>query len=355
MESTLKKVVIESGLKKTLIFTGAGMSVPLGLPSTMDFMDAVKQDPQAVTQHVIEYLGASGQDIEWILSSLESLSNETPFIEFLLPHLAKNGRSQEALPYMTGALSSLKKQAVSETTRIKKIIFDKLRQYEAEQALSLYLNLFKEIKKTFNEPSISLITTNYDLTFETALEASPKKWENIGIEDVDFGFSIKLGRPIYDASQDFGWTSSVVEYLKIHGSVDWHRDSKGQCSRSMSSTTPDDPDQMAILYPGFKGVPEIEPFISMHRRLNQRLTEADRIIVIGFAFRDAYINNIFENIMRVRPDIYILYFNPLSIDAFPEDSLVPHFINNYPAFKHIKRGVTAETCPLKLHLNSILI
>jgi len=116
----------------------------------------------------------------------------------------------------------------------------------------------------------------------------------------------------------------------------------------MSKTVSQDPDQMVILYPGFKGVPRIEPFISMHGRLNRRLAEADRIIVVGFAFRDTYINGIFEHTLKLRPNIEMLYFNPLGIDKFPEDSLVPHFIKNYPSFRHIKRGVNIEENPLLL-------
>ena len=245
-------------------------------------------------------------------------------------------------------LSSLKSQAVSEVTRIKKIIFDKLNQYESDQAVSLYVNLIEEIRESFGDTAVSLITTNYDLTFESAIESSQAKLKKAGISDVDFGFAIKFGRPIYSATQDFGWDPGKLEYLKIHGSVDWHRDSKGRCSRSMSSTVPDDPDQMAILYPGFKGVPEVEPFISMHGRLNRRLAEADHIIVIGFAFRDAYINNIFENILRLRPDTEVLYFNPLSIDEYPEDSMVPHLVENYSSFRHIERGIGIDSGSLNL-------
>ena len=136
--------------------------------------------------------------------------------------------------------------------------------------------------------------------------------------------------------------------MKVHGSVDWHRDTRGNCSRSMSSTIPDDPDQMAILYPGFKGVPDIEPFTSMHSKLNIRLFEATKIIVIGFAFRDLYINNIFENVMRLRKDSKIFYFNPLKIEEFPDDSQVPYFIKNYASFEHIRMAVEIKEKPLSL-------
>ncbi len=335
-------------MKKVVVFTGAGMSVPLGLPSTMDFMESVDKGAKPIIKHVSNYLGSSAEDIEWMLSTLESFNNETPFTEFLLPHITKSAANHQVLLKLQQQLSSLKSQAVSEVTRIKKIIFDKLNQYESDQAVSLYFNLINEIRESFGEVSISLITTNYDLTFESAIESSQSMLKKAGINDVDFGFSIKFGRPIYSPSQDFEWDPNKLEYLKIHGSVDWHRDSKGKCSRSMSSTVPDDPDQMAILYPGFKGVPDVEPFISMHGRLNRRLAEADHIIVIGFAFRDAYINNIFENILRMRPDTELLYFNPLSIDEYPEDSMVPHLVKNYSSFKHVEKGIGIESGSLNL-------
>lgn len=336
-------------MKKVLVFTGAGMSVPLGLPSTKDFMKEVLSGADRVTTHTVKYLGSSGDDIEWLLSTLANFHNETPFTEFLLPKIAEGNADLGArLQAFQHGLSRFKLQAANEITRIKKIIFDKLGQYDSGQALSLYLNMVKEIKTVFGDAAISIITTNYDLAFESAFEAVDGAWSKLGVADVDFGFSIQFGRPIYNASQDFGWSKSTIEYLKIHGSVDWHRDGRGRCSRSMSSTIPDDPDQMAILYPGFKGVPESEPFISMHGRLSTRLYEADEIIVIGFAFRDAYINNIFENVIRIRPDVQVMYFNPIGLDAFPEDSYVPHLIKNYSSFRHVQRGVGIDENSLGL-------
>ena len=339
-------------MKKILVFTGAGMSVPLGLPTTTDFMVAVNNGIGQITRYIIEYLGSSGSDIEWLLSTLESFKSETALTEFLLEKIkasyASNSNIQEASKVFGGQISSFKSQAASEITRIKKIIFDQLSQYQPEQALALYINLIKEIKGIFSDAALSIITTNYDLTFETAIESSQEKWANADINDVDFGFSIQFGRPIYNPSQDFNWNPTTIEYLKIHGSVDWHRDAKGKCSRSMSNTVPDDPDQMAILYPGFKGVPELEPFISMHGRLSTRLSEADLIIVIGFAFRDTYINNIFENILRIRKNIEVLYFNPVKIDKFPKNSMVPYLINNYSNFRHIERGIGISEKSLQL-------
>jgi len=86
----------------------------------------------------------------------------------------------------------------------------------------------------------------------------------------------------------------------------------------------------------------------MHARLHSRLAEADAIMVIGFAFRDAYINNIFDNILRLRKDVKVIYFNPISIDKFPRDSVVPDLIKNYSSFHHVVRGIGLEENSLGL-------
>ena len=44
-------------VNKILIFTGAGISVPLGLPSTADFMEDIIKGSQPITEHIYNFLG----------------------------------------------------------------------------------------------------------------------------------------------------------------------------------------------------------------------------------------------------------------------------------------------------------
>jgi hypothetical protein len=103
-----------------------------------------------------------------------------------------------------------------------------------------------------------------------------------------------------------------------------------------------------ILYPGYKQVPETEPFASLHGRLHQRLMEATTIVVVGFAFRDAYISNTFDNVLRTRRDLPVLYFNPMKAPDFPKDSRLPSFLRKYTTFHHVQRGIEATDRPLNL-------
>lgn len=332
--------------KKVLIFTGAGMGVPLGLPAASGFVDGVTTGAQVITRIAQIYLGDPIQnDIEWVLATLESFRKEARFTETILHHLI-NPIDPQARKSALDQWENFKNQASSELVRIKKLIFQRLVHFDVSQAVSLYGALIGEIREKYPQSAISIITTNYDLTFESAAEHAPAMVEDLGINEIEFGFSLKNGRPIYDSSRDWQWNSDTLEFLKIHGSLDWNRDVSGNYSRSMSTTIPDDPDKMAILYPGFKGVPEGEPFISLHGRLSQRLSEADIVVVIGFAFRDSLINSMFENVLRNRRDLDVLYFNPLAVESHPKNSVAPGFIKLYPRFIHYCSGIEIRDKPL---------
>lgn len=335
-------------MKKILIFTGAGASAPLGLPTATGFIDGVENGRLPVTTRVMEYLGTpASTDIEWMLAALESFRTEVSFTEFMLPHLVAGQPNAEAgRPHIQQRLATYRNEARAELVRIKKLLFERLNKYDSDNAAKLYRALLGQVKNQYPDSSISLVTTNYDLTVEAAIEHADSKWKDIGVDEFNFGFSTRFGRPVYDAAQDFGWSPHIVEYLKIHGSLDWHPDAQGGCTRSMANTVPDDPDRMIILYPGFKGVPEVEPFISLHERLNKRLSEADVAIMIGFAFRDAYINNIFENALRLRKDFQILYFNPLSLDEHPVGSVARRLAGQYPRFTHHESYLELSQTPL---------
>ena len=334
---------------KVLLFMGAGAGVPLGLPTSTQFVHDVEAGAQPITNHVRTYLGTQADDIEWVLSALEEFKSQTDFTEHLLPHLVGGVANSDVITkQLLKNLATFRRQAAQELVRLKKRIFARLNEFKPEDAVRLHIGLLQWVFRQFEPCAVSVMTTNYDLTFEVAVENAGNELANLGIEDVDYGFSMKFGRPIYDAQRDSGWQQSTLEFLKLHGSLDWHRDSQEQCSRSMSSTVPDDPDQMPILYPGFKGVAAVEPFVSLHGRLNKRLVEADVAVVIGFAFRDAYINALFDNVLRLRSDLRVLYFNPLTLDKHPKESMAPRFHTDYSAFSHTESALALSDPPLTL-------
>jgi hypothetical protein len=105
---------------------------------------------------------------------------------------------------------------------------------------------------------------------------------------------------------------------KLHGSVDWVW---GTDSNDLQVVRPNHPEfhndhrHRAIIYPGFKGVPEREPFVSFHRYFADCLKRADRVIFVGFAFRDDYLNRlIHENLSAHALKVIV---NPVAPDKLP--------------------------------------
>ena len=329
---------------KILLMTGAGASKPLGLPTTTEFTNALSGTGAKVLGFIQEYLGPTRKnDIEAVLSTLENFNGGSEFTHFLFERLTSTPNHNSELT----RFRRLHSEAATELLRIKKAIHSQLAKFDIARSLQLYQNLLKEIEAAYADWSLSFVTTNYDLTFDEAISSGLKKSDGSEVS-VNTLFEMDRGRLIYSSRADFQWADQSIEFFKIHGSLDWHFDNQQRCTRSGAATTPDNPEIVPIIYPGNKLVPESEPFASLHQRFYRRLAEADVAFVVGFAFRDGYINTAFENVLAVRPKLPIYVINPLDISQFPSDSKLPSIVQRFLGVRHIKSGLLATESPLGL-------
>src|SRR6266478_6618259 len=154
---------------RLVLFTGAGMGQPLGLPTTVGFADEVKSAAQPVTKEVIDYLGPGPHDIEQILSSLEGFTKDRAFAEYLLDRTAASNPT--AFAAVRNVITERRAAATREVRRIKHLIFRKLESYDRPVAADLHFNLIQEVQSRWRDRTPSIFTTNYDLTFEGAVES----------------------------------------------------------------------------------------------------------------------------------------------------------------------------------------
>lgn len=339
---------------KIVIFTGAGIGVPLNLPISTGFAETIDQIKEFNLNDVFGYLGQSCNDIEKILFALEELNKE----DNLTFNIFKNTveKISDGVPIPEGVpiihkLNTFKFDVNRAITQIKKDIFKRLKSFDTEAAFSLYYNLLSELTTTYSGYEIFFYTTNYDLSLEDAYTQHPEKWEKIGIKDINFLFSEDRGKYILKPEK-LDENNGVIKYIKIHGSLDWHFDNANNITRSCVGTTPDDPNSVPLIYPGYKGFIENEPFKSFHDRLALDMNEAYAAIFIGFAFRDQYINFILESALKRRKKergngLYIHCFNPAPLSDYPSDSRLPYFANTYPDFFfHYPEGFQIKENPL---------
>lgn len=329
-------------MNKIIIFTGAGMSYPLGLPITTEFTKIIEKIPDKIKIYLERYLQEDFKDIEKIMSTLESFIDQHDFLTTIIDQEIQLGYFQQTRSFLDDARDTCHHVL----TGLKDSIYDILNKFEEEKAAKLYTSLIKQIKDRSSEKTaISFFTTNYDLSFEKTLYLSLKKYTDLNIKSVDFGFVDNMISQNYTSNQDFIWDPNTIEYIKLHGSLDWQEDELMGCVRTGTCIKPIDPNETPLLYPGFKGVPQKEPFISFHKRFENRIDNCDAIVVIGFAFRDEYLNSIFEFFLKTTGK-KIYCFNPCNLEDFPEESKVPFFTEEYTNFLLINKEVKIKNNPL---------
>jgi hypothetical protein len=143
---------------------------------------------------------------------------------------------------------------------------------------------------------VEVFTTNYDVVLEDALSRV-----DLPVHDG----RTKGTQPVLDTSLwQRGGDQRVGLLTKLHGSVDWSRS-----ERAIHTGTPlyqGDHDRHVIIYPGFKGTPEREPFQTFHEHFRSCMTRAELVIFIGFAFRDTTINQLLRSTHRVGTKIVVV-------------------------------------------------
>ena len=135
--------------------------------------------------------------------------------------------------------------------------------------------------------TVEIFTTNYDLVLEQVIEK--------------YKLDIETGRKSNNLQTTLNmtlWspqppTNNRGKLTKLHGSMDWQRNSDGTIVASSVST--ENPEKQAILYPGAKKELQKEPFTAFHEHLRKIVDRADVAIFIGYSFRDEHINEILYN------------------------------------------------------------
>ena len=333
--------------KKICLFTGAGISAPLGLPVTTGFKATINKIEPRLLGFIGTFLGKESNDIERVLYVLEGFAAQKDF----LYHILKSNTTG-----VLGDVNTIAGSARIAINLIKSDIYTRLSHSNASEAYGLYKNIIGEIRQSFEKTSISMFTTNYDLTFENACYHHRDGFRQLGINTVEDCFRSEWSKNMYTPDIDFNWDPEKLEYIKLHGSLDWTYDSNGACVKSGAANLPANLEQMPIIYPGHKNITDKEPFKSTHDRLFSRLNVADYVIVIGFAFRDQLINSHFESALRINKALKIYCYNPCPLNEYPEDSQLSYFANTFKnRFIHVQSKVEIKEKPLSFsgHFNKL--
>ncbi len=332
-----------------LVFVGAGGSAavdPEQYPTTARFFnrlpDEIKND--SVFVKVREFLETqkAGQPIDiekvlWNLDELQDYFQTSCKTEAVAGWIMGKNRinqimnTQSDLPHLLGVMSTLTTQIENLKDKINAQVYNLYATPPDPEKLSDWIQLLKGLEKI--DSAIEIFTTNYDLVLETVIQEAEI---NVETGRVSNNIQMKLDTALWDPPSVNGDTPSrsLVEnhgqlLTKLHGSVDWQRYNEDIIVGNPNFT--ENHQKHLILYPGYKGEPDQEPFIKFHEHLRTVVQRANVAIFIGFAFRDGYINSILSGL---RPEIPKFVIN--KDDSLPD---LP-FLNGC---EHFNGGFTTES------------
>lgn len=170
---------------------------------------------------------------------------------------------------------------------------------------------------------LKLFTTNYDMLFEQAAN-------ECGFTIID-GFSFTFPRVFNGNNYDYdivvrknsritaqeNYASKVFHLYKLHGSLDWKRDSETDQIRKCEC--PNDKEPVMIFPSSIKYETSYEqPFFEMMSRFQSELrTDNALLIIIGYSFGDKHINSMIYEALELNHSLQLLIVDPV-IDNFED-------------------------------------
>jgi NAD-dependent SIR2 family protein deacetylase len=323
-------------IENITVLTGAGLSNMIGLPMTSGFQILMEDNRfKAISQLLKNYLQNDFNDIEKVMSVLDDSidANNKTFQKFILETgqllneitISSSNQNFRVDTVVVKKYKEFKNTAEEYLLYLKESIYNELKQPDMDSAKLLYENILLHLKSIFKESAITIFTTNYDLSFEKFWATNSELSKKINIDDeIEYGFKPRNGIFVFDPIMNDDRKNNL-KYYKLHGSLDWFYDEVYGCTKSGTPATPSEPNEMPILYPGFKGRPRKEPFIKLHDIFFDNLKRTDILIVLGFAFRDPYINELIKHSKNINMKYKILYFNPVALEELPKESGLHEF------------------------------
>ncbi len=335
-----------------MILLGAGASVEAGVPATVEMTETLvaeigrrpfgnlAQALNFVCGALVAYDSASGADpyrgldVERVFSAVKLLGERntlevSPFVSAWHPAVDVWDRPattpffgsdlQRALGQRNGRDAQKKIEVLIRSVtgpgsgsvyrRLAGEMISKLRQVLAASRPGLgYLSPLADL--AHRSGGLSVATLNYDLTFEQACASR--------------GVAVQTGIDGWIAERRWRWNDAGTRLLKLHGSIDWcwqNDDAEEGEMRGRSVARTEDPNKEQrepVLVFGQRSKLEAEgPFFSLMSEFEDLLARSDRLITIGYSFRDRHINEAIRRWTRGDRSRTVVLVDPNLPTRFP--------------------------------------
>ena len=292
-------------MPKTALFLGAGASRAFGYPTTLEFVNELKDVLKPLEKTILNSILKSPKvsDIEHVLQKLDPIINP------------------ESIDYLGGVLkgSSISTQIfgtevkwetfISSCQKLKQSIIAELySQYEfnrtkLDEIIKCFTALGSILCDVNQLKELHVFTTNYDSVIENYCIYCDKQMEFT----CGFRTDRRSGRHFWYPEELKKWDRSKragrIRLYKLHGSLDWRETADGRIERVPTeeriSPRTRRYKRNIIIYPAQKNYAVEEPFRRLQKYLENVLSQHDLCLVIGFSFRDPLVNNTFLDFLGV--------------------------------------------------------
>lgn len=234
-----------------------------------------------------------------------------------------NNKSNESIRFdLENFLSKLitynqlvKNENTEKMKNSQKAIFDIIKKnvaYEYDSKVFRHTSLIKILsKKLSNENKLSIVTTNYDTLIEDAAEL-------INYTVIDgFSFSRKpkfdddlfewhLSRHVSNVNtQQNIYKSQVIDLLKLHGSLTWRKNEKGEVLRKDKYA----PGDAVMIFPSTNKYMHSyeDPYFELFTKFQELLKRPNTLLITtGFSFSDNHISQMIIQAINHNTGLYVL-------------------------------------------------
>ena len=321
---------------KIMIFTGAGASAALDMPTTAQF---------------IEKLNSRWKNLKSILSiyqehhklSQVSTNKKNPidseYLRDWLFELKKSGKSIQDLsqfqPINTniGVITNAVPFVDSLIKDFDLFTRGCYTEIDPNKAFRHYEPLLQWLEQG-QFSYVPIFTTNYDLVFESLKDCPECRW-HIETGAKQGGTRVSLDFKQYD---QLSTNKNTITVYKLHGSTDWWLNQKnGQIIQVPVDNTPPPNCRDLMIYPTRSKFEQIKekPFAFYYGRLNSYLSsQVTKIcIVIGYSFRDQFINEEFA--IAIKNGLSLIVIDKNMKKQQLEDEFMRYKLENY-IFDNVK-------------------
>jgi len=305
-----------------IIFLGAGVSRPIGIPTMPEFTKIFEKEigENEIYKDIKNSTPIESFDLEFLMTILDDLSKPDP-LETISPHTARfliKKLDRERSIYFSDETKKKMLDLLSQSKKmIRKECLVRLKDNKSK-LIEIYDNFFHKGFRSLLErspkhvsgdgklkyiPNTKIFTTNYDTCVETYLN-----YHQVEFSD---GVVRRYGSNIFDVGSYLG-EGSRVEFFKLHGSIDLFK-KDGQIKQFTTASMPagevtsfgEEVGEEFLVYPietsGVRYTTQ-SPFLELLYLFRKRLSEDRLWIIIGSSCRDFTICSIMNDVLRTQRD-----------------------------------------------------